>query len=81
VKNAFNPMPGATRIGLFAYKPIIRVQNALNITVAVRTALNGRPVALIIDGLTTMIYIAVTKVVIPAIISVRILVLLAFRPK
>jgi len=81
VKNAFKPIPGATRIGLLAYKPIIMVQKALRITVAVRTALKGKPVALRIAGLTTIIYIAVTKVVIPAMVSVRIFVLLAFRSK
>jgi hypothetical protein len=57
------------------------VQKALNTTVAVSTALKGSPVALMIAGFTTMIYMAVTKVVIPAMTSVRILVLLALRPK
>jgi len=57
------------------------VQNALRITVAVSTALKGRPVALRIAGLTTIIYIAVTKVVIPAMVSVRIFVLFALRLK
>ena len=43
--------------------------------VAVNTALNGNPAWLRIVGLTMMIYLAATKVVIPAIISVRIVVL------
>ena len=81
VKNAANPIPGATKIGLFAYKPIMMVQKALRVTVAVSTALKGRPVALSIAGLTTITYIAVTNVVIPAMISIRMLVLLAFSPK
>jgi hypothetical protein len=47
--------------------------------VAVKTPLNGIPVLLTIAGLTTIIYIADKKVVIPAIISVFRFVL--FSPK
>ena len=43
VKNAFNPIPGATKIGLLAYQPIIKLLKKDTRMVAVRTAENGIP--------------------------------------
>ena len=68
------PMPGATRIGLRAYSPIIRLPKKLTSTVAVRAALNGTPAADRMPGLTTMMYIDAMKVAMPASTSVRVVV-------
>ncbi len=55
VKKAFNPMPGATTIGFFAYSPIKSELKTHTITVAVNTPLKGIPVWLRMAGFTTMI--------------------------
>ncbi len=70
VKSAFMPMPGATSTGLRAYRPIAQLPRKLTMTVAVSAAGNGTPAADRMPGLTTMMYIAVRKVVMPATTSV-----------
>ena len=70
VKKAFIPIPGATTMGLRAYKPIITLQKNDNKTVAVSTAPKGIPVCESMAGLTTMMYIVAKKELIPANISV-----------
>src|SRR5471032_1135685 len=50
--------------------PIAQLPRKLTITVAVSAAGNGMPACDKIPGLTTMMYIAVRKVVMPATISV-----------
>lgn len=69
-KSAFMPMPGATSTGLRAYRPIAQLPRKLTMTVAVSAAGNGTPAADKMPGLTTMMYIAVRNVVMPATISV-----------
>jgi hypothetical protein len=57
VKNAFNPMPGATPNGRLAYAPIRNVMSAQTNTVAVSAPLKGMPVPLVdrMAGFTTTI--------------------------
>jgi hypothetical protein len=64
-------MPGATRIGLLAYSPIIRLLKNDTSTVAVSTPLKGRPAWLRMAGLTTMMYMVARKDDSPARSSVR----------
>src|SRR5882757_3817899 len=70
VKKAFKPMPGATRMGLRAYKPIIMLLKKQTSIVAVDTAGKDIPVWLNMAGLTTIIYAVARKLDNPAIISV-----------
>lgn len=70
VKKAFMPMPGATIMGFLAYKPIITLQKNDNKTVAVSTAPKGIPVCESMAGLTTIMYMVAKKELIPANISV-----------
>ena len=55
VKNAFNPIPGASAYGTFAIKPIARVEIAEAKIVAKNTACAGIPPSARIDGLTNRI--------------------------
>src|SRR5271170_1466202 len=71
VKKAFKPIPGATKMGLRAYRPIINVLKNETRTVAVRTPEKGMPVWLRMAGLTTIIYEVAKKEDIPATISVE----------
>src|SRR5215475_1858400 len=71
VKKALRPIPGATRTGLRAYRPIMRVLKNETRTVAVSTPEKGMPVWLRIDGFTTIIYDVARKEDIPARISVE----------
>jgi len=71
VKKAFKPIPGATRIGLRAYRPIMRVLKKETRTVAVSTPEKGMPVWLRMAGFTTIIYEVARKEDIPARISVE----------
>src|SRR5690242_8224850 len=70
VKKALSPIPGATMMGFFAYRPIIRLLKNDTSTVAVSTPANGNPAWLRIDGLTMMIYEVAKKEEAPASTSV-----------
>jgi hypothetical protein len=63
-------MPGASAIGYRAKAPIRVVANAAERQVAANTAGTGMPASLRMDGFTNTIYAMVTKVVMPARISV-----------
>ena len=82
VKNAFNPIPGASAIGQLAHKPMINVPTTAAIIVAVNTAPNSmpEPSVLKIAGFTTVMYAIVKKVARPAITSLRTVVPAFFRP-
>src|SRR5690242_20247669 len=81
VKKAFNPIPGATIIGLFAYRPIIRLLKNDTNTVAVSTPANGNPAWLSTEGLTTIMYEVAKKEEAPASTSVCQVVLFCFSAK
>src|SRR3954469_5888764 len=70
VKNALSPIPGATIMGFFAYKPIIRLLKKDTSTVAVNTPAKGNPARLRIEGFTIMTYEVAKKEEAPASTSV-----------
>ena len=77
VKNAFNPIPGASPIGQLAKKPIKKEANAAARQVPTNIAPRSMPVADIICGLTKMMYAIVINVVKPPNISFFMFVLFA----
>ena len=76
VKKTFKPIPGARPIGQFAKNPITKHAIAAAMQVPTKIASLSIPLSAIIEGLAKIMYAIVKKVVIPAIISVLILVLL-----
>ena len=56
VKNAFKPMPGASAIGRFAQRPIMKQPIAAAKQVATKTAPLSMPASASIAGLTNMMY-------------------------
>jgi hypothetical protein len=69
---AFSPIYGAIANGLFAYIPTAIVPKKAARIVAAIDASKGIPAAISIAGLTITMYAIVTKVVVPARISVLI---------
>ena len=69
MKNAFNPIPGASATGRFAKIPIISVAIAADTAVAKNTPPTGKPVAASMKLLTGRIYAIAKKIVTPAKIS------------
>ena len=78
-KKAFKPIPGARPYGSLAQNAITRQPTIAASAVAVKTAPSGMSPENML-GFTAKIYDMVRKVVIPAIISVRGVVSLGFRP-
>ncbi len=74
-KKEFNPMPGACAMGRLGINAINSVPSALASAVAVNRAPLSIPAALNILGFTTRMYDIVRKVITPATISVRTVVL------
>src|SRR6478609_4982663 len=70
VKKALRPIPGATIMGLRAYRPMSNELKKHTSTVAVSTPANGSPALLKMAGFTTIIYAVAKKLETPAITSV-----------
>ena len=81
-KKALRPIPGASPNGSFPMNAIARQPTIAAIAVEVKTAPPGMPSSwLKRDGLTARMYDIVRKVVIPATISLRIVVCDGLNPK
>ena len=80
-KKAFRPIPGARPNGSFAHTAITNVPIMAANAVEVKTAPAGMSSSLNIAGLMARMYDIVRNVVMPAIISVRMVVLAGSNPK